>query len=122
MRTTTFILFCSAAISFSACKNKNKSNSHGSATHKDSSHSCMVVPQRFVGADSTYIQSTTDTSTAGMVYIPGGRFQMGGDNSQASADEYPKHAVTVSAFYMDATEVTNAEFQKFVTATGYITT
>jgi formylglycine-generating enzyme required for sulfatase activity len=47
---------------------------------------------------------------------------MGGDNSQASEDEYPKHKVTVDGFWMDATEVTNAQFEKFVAATGYITT
>ncbi|WP_345255349.1 formylglycine-generating enzyme family protein [Flaviaesturariibacter amylovorans] len=57
-----------------------------------------------------------------MVLIPAGSFDMGGDNSQASADEFPKHRVQVSAFYMDATEVTNAQFRAFVAATGYITT
>lgn len=57
-----------------------------------------------------------------MVLIKGGTFMMGGDNSQAGADEYPKHKVQVSGFWMDATEVTNAEFQKFVEATHYVTT
>lgn len=47
---------------------------------------------------------------------------MGGDNNQAADDEYPKHKVTVDGFWMDTTEVTNAEFAKFVLATGYITT
>ena len=47
---------------------------------------------------------------------------MGGDNKQAWVDEYPKHKVVIDAFYMDATEVTNAQFKKFIDATGYITT
>lgn len=47
---------------------------------------------------------------------------MGADNNQASQDEYPKHKVTVKGFWMDATEVTNAQFAAFVKATGYITT
>ncbi len=47
---------------------------------------------------------------------------MGADNQQASPDEYPKHKVTVTGFWMDTTEVTNAAFAKFVKATGYITT
>ncbi len=91
---------------------------------KDSAHSCMAVPARFgnAGADTLSIKNNGDTSTEGMVYIPGGTFMMGGDNEQASADEYPKHSVQINAFWMDATEVTNAEFQKFVEATGYITT
>lgn len=36
-------------------------------------------------------------------------------------DERPVHQVTLSPFYLDATEVTNAEFARFVEATGYQT-
>jgi formylglycine-generating enzyme required for sulfatase activity len=57
-----------------------------------------------------------------MVYIPGGQFMMGADNEQAAQDEYPKHSVSVHDFWMDEHEVTNAQFAKFVEATGYITT
>lgn len=89
----------------------------------DSAHSCMSVPNRFgISADTIAVQFSGNTSVAGMVLIPGGIFDMGGDNEQASADEYPKHKVQVSAFYMDITEVTNAQFKKFVDATGYKTT
>lgn len=63
-----------------------------------------------------------DTSTTGMVKIPSGTFMMGGDNEQADKDEFPKHKVTVDGFFMDEHEVTNAQFKKFVDATGYITT
>jgi formylglycine-generating enzyme len=89
----------------------------------DTTHNCMTVPARF-GTDSTSnnIAFSGDTSNQGMVLIPGGTFDMGADNKQADADEYPKHRVQVSAFYMDITEVTNAQFAKFVAATGYITT
>ena len=85
---------------------------------------CMKVPSRFgAGADSSGITITSeDTSTKGMVLIEGGSFDMGGDNDQASPDEYPKHTVRVNRFWMDATEVTNADFKKFVKETGYITT
>ena len=58
----------------------------------------------------------------GMVWIPGGEFEQGGDNDQAADDEYPKHKVTLKGFWIDATEVTNAQFAAFVKATGYITT
>jgi formylglycine-generating enzyme required for sulfatase activity len=57
-----------------------------------------------------------------MVWVPGGTFRMGADNDQALEDEYPKHAVTVSGFWIDRTEVTNAQFAAFVRATGYVTT
>lgn len=92
-------------------------------TSSDSIHSCMQVPSRFGSIPGDSISATNpDTSYAGMVLIPAGSFDMGGDNEQASADEYPKHKVIVDSFYMDITEVTNAEFKKFVDATGYITT
>ena len=62
-----------------------------------------------------------DATHAGMVWIPGGTFRMGADNKQAAEDEYPKHTVTVHGFWMDATELTNAQFARFVRATGYKT-
>ncbi len=57
----------------------------------------------------------------GMVLIPSGSFTMGGRSKEAGPNEFPRHAVTISSFYMDVTEVTNAEFKLFVDATGYIT-
>lgn len=62
------------------------------------------------------------TSPEGMQYIPAGSFMMGADSDQASPDEFPKHKVSVKPFFMDATEVTNAQFNEFVSETGYITT
>jgi formylglycine-generating enzyme required for sulfatase activity len=46
---------------------------------------------------------------------------MGADNNQARPDEYPKHPVQVNGFWIDIHEVNNAQFQKFVDETGYIT-
>lgn len=63
-----------------------------------------------------------DTSTAGMVPIPGGTFMMGADNAQADQDEYPKHKVIIGSFRMDQHEVTNDQFAEFVESTGYVTT
>ena len=57
----------------------------------------------------------------GMLLIPGGILSMGGDNEQADRNEFPKHQVEISSFWMDETEVTNAQFAAFVKATGYVT-
>lgn len=57
----------------------------------------------------------------GMVFIPGGTLHMGGDNNQADPNEFPKHEVQISPFWMDETEVTKAQFAEFVIATGYVT-
>jgi formylglycine-generating enzyme required for sulfatase activity len=116
------MMIMAAVVSSSiGCKQQDKKIADAKS---DSTHECMKVPQRFATTDSgtAGIKPSEDSSTAGMVYIPGGTFEMGGDNDQAAADEYPKHKVTVSPFYMDATEVTNAQFRKFVEATKYITT
>jgi sulfatase modifying factor 1 len=67
----------------------------------------------------------------GMVWIPGGEFSMGSADPQgmdmnetemrATEDSRPIHRVYVDGFWMDKTEVTNAQFEKFVKATGYVT-
>jgi formylglycine-generating enzyme required for sulfatase activity len=57
-----------------------------------------------------------------MVWIEGGSFQMGAQDSLGRPDEYPAHRVTISGFWMDETEVTNQQFREFVQATGYTTT
>lgn len=59
---------------------------------------------------------------AGMVSIPSGEFGMGSDSKIARADERPVHRVRVGGFRMDAAEVTNTQFRRFVETTGYITT
>lgn len=89
----------------------------------DTVHSCMQTPARFAGnANTDSIKFNGDTSTTGMVLIPAGSFEMGGDNNHSDKDEYPKHTVALNAFYIDVTEVTNAQFKAFVDATGYVTT
>jgi formylglycine-generating enzyme required for sulfatase activity len=59
---------------------------------------------------------------AGMVHVPDGEFLMGSDHKLAQANERPAHKVRVHGFWMDQHHVTNAEFRKFVEATGYVTT
>jgi formylglycine-generating enzyme required for sulfatase activity len=64
-----------------------------------------------------------------MVWIPGGEYSMGADPAHDSMcalpgltrDAQPIHRVFVDGFWMDATEVTNAQFAAFVQATGYVT-
>src|ERR1051325_10102248 len=65
------------------------------------------------------VRSGSPDWTNGMVWIPDGSFLMGSETGQA--DEKPVHKVTVKGFWMDKTEVTNDEFEKFVKATGYVT-
>lgn len=66
---------------------------------------------------------------AGMVWIPGGEFSMGTTDPTSDIcggndpmpDARPIHRVYVDGFWMDTTEVTNAEFARFIAATHYVT-
>ena len=70
------------------------------------------APRQSNSAGSTATASLPEN----MIFIAGGKFQMG----RAGGDEYetPVHAVTVSPFFIARTEVTNQEYQRFVTETG----
>ncbi|MCL4158271.1 UNVERIFIED_CONTAM: hypothetical protein GTU68_011549, partial [Idotea baltica] len=58
-----------------------------------------------------------------MLWVPPGTFMQGAvpQDKTAMQHEKPQHPVTVDGFFMDITEVTNAQFSKFVEETGYIT-
>ncbi len=55
--------------------------------------------------------------------LPGGTFRMGDANGDGNPGdgEWPVHEVRLSPFSIDATSVTNADFARFVEATGYRT-
>ncbi|MBN1922179.1 MAG: SUMF1/EgtB/PvdO family nonheme iron enzyme [Anaerolineae bacterium] len=50
-----------------------------------------------------------------LVYAPAGEFQMGSTQYDA---EQPVHTVALDGFWLDRTEVTNAQFAAFLTVTG----
>ncbi len=56
------------------------------------------------------------TDRAEMVFVPGGPFTMGDD--QGDTHERPAHRARVAGFWMDKHEVTNAQFARFLNATG----
>ena len=57
---------------------------------------------------------------SGMVFVPPTTFHMGSTYAQFT-DATPVHTVRLDGFWIDATLVTNAQFEKFVAATGYVT-
>jgi formylglycine-generating enzyme required for sulfatase activity/tRNA A-37 threonylcarbamoyl transferase component Bud32 len=79
-------------------------------------------------ATPTAMTTATITSTseppstpAGMVLIPAGTFTMGAVSGKFDADETPPHAVYLNDYYIDAVEVTNAQFARFANSSGYQT-
>lgn len=103
-----FFTLISAISILSSCQQKSQSAATGSSPGNGD-----------LPIDSTL---TANTERQGMVWIPAGEFEQGGDNEQAADDEYPKHNVKLDGFWIDIAEVTNEEFADFVEATGYVTT
>jgi len=79
-------------------------------------------PPKPVAAQPAAQAAPSKPAPEGMVWIEGGEFTMGTNDPQAHDSERPAHRVRVRGFWVDATEVTNAQFRKFVDATGYRTT
>jgi eukaryotic-like serine/threonine-protein kinase len=55
-----------------------------------------------------------------MVFVPAGDFQMG-TNEAGFNNAQPKHVVSMDAFWIDSTDVTNTMFKMFIGETGYKT-
>jgi sulfatase modifying factor 1 len=73
------------------------------------------------GAPNSELGATPVASAPdpGMLWIPGGTFRMGSE--EFYREERPVHEVSVDGFWMDRCVVTNAQFARFVTETGYVT-
>ncbi|CAM3731615.1 formylglycine-generating enzyme family protein [Aquirufa aurantiipilula] len=96
-----------------------------SQRQKDSLAACHVpMPSKRGLVKANLIQKNPVKATIvqGMKKIPAGVFDMGAHDEKGRTDEYPVHRVAVKSFWMDETEVTNAQFAAFVLATGYVTT
>ena len=105
------------------------------ATPPTTSHWEAITPTSELAIESAAAQTGTDCServvdpaksrvrsTDGMVmvYVPRGTLPMGstGDDPKANPEEIPQHSVTVDGFWMDQTEVTNAQFVQFLNKQG----
>jgi len=73
-----------------------------------SSSACMAIGQTW----------TSSQDNAALVCVPAGEFLMGSADSDKAAqgDERPQHTVYLDAFWIDRTEVTNAQYKKCVQA------
>jgi formylglycine-generating enzyme len=114
-----------AALSLGVWKYRLDATTHASAEAKANT----------VAAAPEFLPTVVNPSFApeappnGMVWIPGGEFSMGAQRSeslnavgmQATEDSRPIHRVYVDGFWMDRSDVTNAEFARFVKATHYVT-
>jgi len=105
MKNLYFSLFAASCFCMLAsCGILGKKNSKGSSLPNDG----MV---HGIGPGSNYILP----KPPGMVYIPQGTFHMGpSDEDPAYAFSARNRSVSISGFWMDATEITNNEYRQFV--------
>jgi formylglycine-generating enzyme required for sulfatase activity len=63
----------------------------------------------------------TGRDAAPMVLVPAGTFPMGVPKGarDGGRDEYPRHDVQLSSYYIDTYEVTNGRYQQFVKGAGH---
>ena len=100
-RCLIFFFFCSLFL-FTYCTQNRKNQSTKNT----------LIPQK---KDSL--------NPKGMIWVAEKTFLMGAkkDDKFAMMREKPAHKVSVDGFYIDAHEITNEQFYKFVKATNYIT-
>lgn len=133
-RTTTHLrlwFIVAALVSITAYASYREASSQGSAPAVGS----RVPAVKVDNSTAAFAPTTENTGAtpgpppAGMVWIPGGEFSMGANDPpdanyigmKATVDARPIHRVYVDGFYMDKTDVTNAQFAAFVKATSYVT-
>ncbi len=59
----------------------------------------------------------TDEVVKGMIAIPAGQYLFGQNSTPGDLEE--ERTIMLDAFYLDATEVSNAQYREFVQATGH---
>jgi formylglycine-generating enzyme required for sulfatase activity len=88
-----YLLICAIFFAVSSCSQEKKAADQ-SLTSKGATPVTL--------ADISF---NGDTSSLGMVKIPAGTYMMGGDNQQASEDEYPKLKISDEDAVLDIPEV-----------------
>lgn len=104
--------------STAAGDNLNTSVAGSDSAARDAT-SAVDPPEPSSVAQSTVIEEPDLDRPTGMVWVPGGKFRMGG--TDGFPDEQPIHEIELDGFWMDSMEVTVAEFKRFADATGYVT-
>jgi formylglycine-generating enzyme required for sulfatase activity len=110
---------------------RNASSTTDSAKLAKARTTTPLTPNAQPDFEATIVNavSAPNSLPAGMIYVPGGEFSMGSldptemvcGGDQPMDDARPLHRVYLDGFFMDATEVTNEEFDRFAQATGYVT-
>jgi formylglycine-generating enzyme required for sulfatase activity len=77
------------------------------------------IPTPLPSASEPGAGATRTVADITFVYVPAGTFTMGSPGGVGGDDEHPAHDVTLNGFWIGQTEVTNAQFRRFIDAGGY---
>ena len=81
--------------------------------------SCSTGNGELIGVQNRPVWNPTDPY--GMIFIPQGSYNMGtGDQDVPYAHVTQHKTVSVAAFYIDETEITNNEYRQFVSSPDVI--
>ena len=87
--------------------------------HKENEHPDGRVATYSVAEADALLSAKQWHELSTMVTIPAGDFIMGTDRPQADAQDRPAHHVTLASYAIDKYPVTNAQYARFVAATGH---
>jgi formylglycine-generating enzyme required for sulfatase activity len=79
----------------------------------------LIIGSLLVLAGVGAVYSWRNAITVPMVYVEAGPFTMGTNRADAKPDARPAHVVTLNAYWIDRSEVTNEQYQRFVKDTRH---
>lgn len=119
LSVSILFLACSPRESTEEHQGNHAEVDHHAAGHDHSQCVSDGIPSRNARLpESEPIVAGLGSDNANMIWVEGGTFTMG---SRDFPDAQPLHKVQVKGFWIDEHEVTNAQFARFVQATGYQT-
>src|SRR3989338_2066998 len=113
-RTIIFVLILVALSAWSAVGPKILNNLDSASKNREMEESVSEV-----GVPPLVLATAEEKAKAdelGMVYVPEGNFIAGTPKGQKYPESYPLQTIYLSSFYIDKYEVTNKQFQDFISA------
>jgi formylglycine-generating enzyme required for sulfatase activity len=107
---------CAGLVAFQLWRTSKSRFAPQNSSQDLSSNQATPIPQSATPEAASSPTSPASKNPEGMALVPGGTFKMGRDDGDEF--ESPAHTVTVKPFFIDRTEVTNEEYERFILATG----
>jgi len=112
-KTQYLVLMLFLIIILSSCRMENESPTELGNILKTEPENQQLASNFELG--DTQLRNTDGMT---MVYVPEGQFEMGSDDLDDSLYSNPAHDVSIDAFWIDQTEVTNSMFTVFLNNQG----